>query len=70
MDLEAILRDLRQQRDQLDEAILAIERLASGQSRGRGRPPKWLAAQKAQQTPKRRARQPGKKSVPADKARD
>jgi hypothetical protein len=71
MDLEAILRDLRQEREQLFEAILAIERLAAGQSRGPGRPPRWLAAQKAEQsTPKRRGRPPGKKSVPADKAHD
>jgi len=39
MDLAKALADLRQQRDHLDQAILSLERLASGQPRRRGRPP-------------------------------
>ena len=39
-----MLSDLRSQRAQIEEAILALERLASGQGRRRGRPPKWMAA--------------------------
>ena len=42
MDLKAILKQLREQRDQLNISIQAIERLAAGSPRGRGRPPKWL----------------------------
>ena len=39
MDLAKALADLRGQRDDLDQAILSLERLASGRPRGRGRPP-------------------------------
>ena len=39
MDLAKALADLRDQRDDLDQAILSLERLASGRPRGRGRPP-------------------------------
>lgn len=55
MNLTKILTDLRQEREQLDEAILSLERLASGTGRRRGRPPAWLQAQK------RRGRPPGSK---------
>ena len=63
MDINAILRGLREEREQLEEAILALERLAAGAKRGRGRPPKWLAEQRAAgSTPKRRGRPPGRKN--------
>jgi hypothetical protein len=39
MDLAKALAELREQRDDLDHAILSLERLASGRQRGRGRPP-------------------------------
>ena len=48
MDITKILEDLRREHQQLEEAILSLERLAAGGKR-RGRPPAWLAA--AQQTP-------------------
>jgi hypothetical protein len=45
MDVNAILTELCRERDQLDETIAAIERLAaSSGKRRRGRPPAWLAA--------------------------
>jgi hypothetical protein len=53
MDVEKILAELRQERDQIDEAILSVERLA--RSRGgprRGRPPAWMTETRA----KRRGR--------------
>ena len=46
MDTASILQELRRQRDQLAEAIIAFERLAAGAGPRRGRPPKWLAAAK------------------------
>jgi hypothetical protein len=58
MDLEAILKQLRDEREQLEEAILALERMEVGRSRGRGRPPKWLAAVKAAAS-KKRGKPPG-----------
>lgn len=48
MDITKILEDLRQERTQLEEAILSLERLAAGGKR-RGRPPAWIAAVKQQQ---------------------
>ena len=44
MDLHGILEQLRQQRDHVDESIAALERIATGMGKRRGRPPKWMAA--------------------------
>jgi hypothetical protein len=45
MDILKMLAELRAEQQQIDEAILAIERLASGVGgKRRGRPPKWMAA--------------------------
>jgi hypothetical protein len=57
MDVTKILTELRQERVQIEEAILSLERLARGRGRRRGRPPAWLATQ-----PKRRGRPPGSKN--------
>jgi hypothetical protein len=56
MDVTKILDELRQERSQLEEAILSLERLASGRGRRRGRPPLWMAEAK------RRGRPPGSKN--------
>ena len=63
MDVTKILAELRQERLQIEEAILSLERLARGRGRRRGRPPAWLA-----QTPKRRGRPPGSKNRASSKA--
>jgi hypothetical protein len=62
MNLTKILTDLRQEREQIDEAILSLERLAAGSGPRRGRPPAWLKAQK------RRGRPPGAKEAQAAKS--
>jgi hypothetical protein len=68
MDINNVLHELREEREQLLEAILAIERLAAEGKRGRERPPKWLTEQRASpNAPKRRGRPPGKKSASAEK---
>ena len=59
MDVTKILAELRQERAQIEEAILSLERLAMGRGRRRGRPPAWMAAVEA---PKRRGRPPGSKN--------
>ena len=46
MDTVKMLAELRQERAQLEEAILVLERLAGGQGRRRGRPPAWMSAQR------------------------
>lgn len=58
MDVSKILADLRQERDQLEEAILSLERLVSGRGPRRGRPPAWMSEVK------RRGRPPGSKNKP------
>lgn len=46
MDVSKILAELRLERDQLEEAILSLERLAASRGKRRGRPPKWMAEAK------------------------
>ena len=47
MNISSILDELRQERVQLEEAILSLERLALGGKRRRGRPPAWMALAKS-----------------------
>ena len=56
MDVSKILADLRQEKEQLEEAILSLERLAMGRGRRRGRPPSWMTITK------KRGRPPGSKN--------
>jgi len=42
MDIAKILAELREEREQIEEAILTLERLVAGRGRRRGRPPAWL----------------------------
>jgi hypothetical protein len=51
-----MLEELRAERERVDQAIIVLERIASGRSRGRGRPPKWMTLVK------RRGRPPGSKN--------
>ena len=75
MDIDKMLAELRLEREQIEEAILTLERLARGRGRRRGRPPAWLkeAAASAGELqdeddghvsaePRRRGRPPGSKS--------
>jgi hypothetical protein len=68
MDVHNILADLRREREQIEEAILTLERLATGRGRRRGRPPAWMAqlknaeAKSTAEQPKRRGRPPGSKN--------
>jgi len=59
MDVSKILTDLREERRQIEEAIVSLERLAQGRGKRRGRPPAWMAEATA---PKRRGRPPGSKN--------
>jgi hypothetical protein len=56
MDVLKMLADLRQEREQVEEAIVTLERLARGRGKRRGRPPAWMSALK------RRGRPPGSKN--------
>jgi hypothetical protein len=56
MNLTKMLAELRTERDQVSEAIAVLGRLALGQGKRRGRPPKWMVEVK------RRGRLKGSKS--------
>jgi hypothetical protein len=58
MDINKMLAELRAEREQVDEAIIVLERLARGQGKRRGRPPAWMT------TVKRRGRPLGSKNKP------
>ena len=62
MDILQMLSDLRQEREQIEEAIIALERLAMGSSKRLGRPPAWMAALKGNTKGRRRGRPPGSKN--------
>jgi hypothetical protein len=51
MDVSKILIELRAEREQLEEAILSLERLARGRGRRRGRPPAWMTDAKKRGRP-------------------
>jgi hypothetical protein len=58
MDVTKILAELKEEREQIEEAILSLEQLARGRGRRRGRPPLWMS----EITAKRRGRPPGSKN--------
>jgi hypothetical protein len=62
MDIFKMLEDLRNEKQQIDEAIAAIQRFALGQGKRQGRPPAWMKSQPV--APKRRGRPPGIKNRP------
>src|ERR1035437_6510071 len=60
MDVSKILAELKAEREQIEEAIGSLERLARGRGRGPGRPPSWMS----DTTPKRRGRPPAAVPLP------
>jgi hypothetical protein len=42
MDINKMLADLRTERQQIEEGIMVLERLARGRGKRRGRPPRWM----------------------------
>ena len=69
MDLTKMLVELRQERAQIEEAILILERLARGRGKRRGRPPLWMTQGTgggSESPVKRRGRPPGSKNKPKE----
>jgi len=64
MDVSKILAELRSEREQIEEAIVSLEKLARGRGRRRGRPPSWMS----EITTRRRGRPPGSKNKVAGAA--
>jgi hypothetical protein len=60
MDVTKILVELKEERHQIEEAILSLERLARGRGRRRGRPPSWMSPEIP--ATRRRGRPPGSKN--------
>ena len=65
MDVVKILAELKAEREQIEEAIVSLERLVRGRVRGPGRPPNWMGGT----MPKRRGRPPGSKNKVAAPAK-
>ena len=63
MDINKMLTELRLEREQIEEAIMTLERLARGRGKRRGRPPAWMSQIK------RRGRPPGSKNRPKGEAK-
>ena len=47
-----MIAELQSERDRLDEAIQALERLSVAKIRRRGRPPRWLKEEIQRQSPR------------------
>jgi len=62
-----MLAELRMEREQIEEAILTLERLARGRGRRRGRPPAWL--KEAQQAIAEEVASRGESPAPGPKRR-
>jgi len=60
MDITSMLLDLKGELEGVNQAILVLERIASGRGKRRGRPPEWM------KTTKRRGRPKGSKNKPKD----
>lgn len=60
MDIVKMVAALREERALLEEVIIAMERLARGQGKRRGRPPAWMSAMR--NAGPRRGRPPGSKN--------
>lgn len=60
MDIVRMVAALREERARLEEVIIAMERLARGQGKRRGRPPAWMSAMPT--AGRRRGRPPGSKN--------
>jgi hypothetical protein len=62
VDIDKLLGELRAERDQIQDAIDKLERLAEGRSRRRGRPPAWRTTEAVVPARTRRGRPRGSKS--------
>lgn len=58
MDLEKILAQLRSDLENVDSAILSLERLQQATTKRRGRPPLWLSENNHNKTEKPRRSKP------------
>lgn len=55
MDILKMIAELRQERERIEEVLVALERLARGQGKRRGRPPAWMVALQQKKAAKKAA---------------
>jgi len=67
MDIAKLLDELKSERRVIEDAIVTLERLATGLGKRRGRKPAWMAS-RSDVMPKRRGRPPGSKNKPKSAA--
>ena len=60
VDINKMLAELRAERENIEQAIIVLERIGLGQGKRRGRPPKWMTQVK------RRGRPRGNKNEPKE----
>lgn len=70
MDIAKVLQELRTELQQVEEAILSLERMAAGAGKRRGRPPAWIIAARESAPVKRRGRPPGSRNKTSVKGSD
>ena len=58
MDITKMLVELRQEREQVEEAIMTLERVARSRGKRRGQPPAWMTATKRRGRPQWEQKQP------------
>jgi hypothetical protein len=59
MDVEGMLKSLREEREKVDMVIASLERLQAGAPRRRGRPPLWLSERRGEITTVPSSGEPG-----------
>ena len=67
MDISKLVDELKSERKVIEDAIVTLERLATGLGKRRGRKPAWMAS-RTDGVPKRRGRPPGSKNKPKSAA--
>ena len=66
MDIAKMISELRVERESIEQAIIALERVARGSGKRRGRPPKWMS----ESTQATRTSKPAKRVFSAETRRN
>jgi hypothetical protein len=69
MDIMKMLAELRAEREAIEESILALERIARGQGKRRGRPPAWMTGATPSAEPRKRTFSPEQRARMAEAQR-
>ena len=64
MNLDQMIKDLKEEAEALDSAIVVLQRLALNQKRRRGRPPAWMQVNSELEEMSPSPRKAGRKRAP------